>query len=201
MGAGGVLAALALLLALNVGGLRSRVWPGVGAGSASPEPKIQSLAVLPLENLSGDPKQEYYADGMTEELTTDLSQISALRVISRTSVMQYKGTKKPMPEIARELNVDAVLEGSVLRSGGRVRITAQLIQAKPEKHLWAESYERDLSDILALQSEVARAITNEVKIKLTPQEQAEFQKSADAVKALADSVKESLQGLGVESVR
>jgi TolB-like protein len=104
-------------------------------------PKIESLAVLPLENFSGDPQQEYFADGMTDALITDLSKISAIRVISRTSVMQYKGVKKPLPQIARELNVDAVLEGSVQRSGDRVRITAQLIYGPVDRHLWANSYD------------------------------------------------------------
>jgi TolB-like protein/Tfp pilus assembly protein PilF len=161
----------ALLLALNVAGLRDRLAAIVGAQHAAPLPKIESLAVLPLENLSGDKEQEYFADGMTEELITNLGKISALRVISRTSVMRYKKTDKPLPQIAKELNVDAVIEGSVLRAGNRVRITAQLIQAEQERHLWAESYERDLRDILALQSEVARAIAGEIKVRLTPQEQ------------------------------
>jgi len=134
--------------------------------------RYDSIAVLPLANLSGDPEQEYFTDGMTEALITDLAQISALKVISRTSVMQYKEAKKPLPEIARELKVDVVLEGSVLRFGERVRITAQLIEAATDRHLWAKSYERELRDILALQSEVARAIANEIQIKLTPQEQA-----------------------------
>jgi len=128
--------------------------------------------VLPLANLSGDPQQEYFADGMTEALIADLGKISALRVISRTSVMQYKGAKQPLPEIARRLNVEGIIEGSVLRSGNRVRITAQLIQARAERHLWAESYERDLGDVLALQGEVAQAIAREVQTTLTPQEQA-----------------------------
>ncbi|MBZ5543781.1 MAG: protein kinase [Acidobacteriia bacterium] len=167
-----LLAVVALLIGLNVAGLRDRLLTAVGARRAVPLSKIESLAVLPLENLSGDPEQEYFSDGMTEELITDLGQISALRVISRTSVMQYKGTKKPLPEIARELNVDAMVEGSVLRAGDRVRITAQLIQANPEKHLWAESYERDLRDVLALQSEVAQDITNKIQIRVTPQQQA-----------------------------
>jgi serine/threonine-protein kinase len=163
----GVLAAvLGVLLGLNVAGLRDRLLPKATA------PRIESLAVLPLENLMGDPQQEYFVDGMTEELIADLSQVSALRVISRTSVMQYKCTKKSMPEIARELKVDGVIEGSVLRSGDHVRITAQLIQAATDTHLWAQSYKRDLRDVLALQSEVAGAIANEIKIKLTPQEQA-----------------------------
>ncbi|MDP9263731.1 MAG: tetratricopeptide repeat protein, partial [Acidobacteriota bacterium] len=133
---------------------------------------IESLAVLPLENMSRDPDQEYFADGMTDELTTSLAHISALRVISRTSVMQYKGTKKPLPEIARELNVDAVVEGSVLRSGNRVRITAQLIEATTDRHLWADTYERDLGDVLALQDEVSRSIARQIQVTLTPQEQA-----------------------------
>jgi serine/threonine-protein kinase len=131
---------------------------------------IEGLAVLPLTNLSGDPEQEYFADGMTEALITDLAKIQALRVISRTTAMQYKGSHKPLPEIGQEMNVDAVVEGSVLRSGDRVRITAQLIDLRTERHLWAESYERDLSDILSLQGEVARAIAHEIRIKLTPQE-------------------------------
>ncbi len=135
-------------------------------------PRITSLAVLPLNNLSGDPEQEYFADGMTDELITDLSKISALRVISRTSAMQYKGTHKSLSQIAKELGVDAVMEGTVLRSGNRVRITAQLIQAPAEKHLWAESYERDLRDVLSLQNEVARTIASQIRLKVTPPEQA-----------------------------
>jgi TolB-like protein/Flp pilus assembly protein TadD len=160
-----VMLVAAVLIARNVGGLRDRLLGPVGP------PRIESLAVLPLENLMGDPQQEYFVDGMTEELIADLSQVSALRVISRTSVMQYKGTKKSMPEIARELKVDGVIEGSVLRSGDQVRITAQLIQAATDTHLWAKSYERDLRDVLALQEEVARAIAGEIRVKLTPQEQ------------------------------
>src|SRR5579862_8997218 len=141
--------------------------------SRAPAPTgIRSLAVLPLENLSGDPAQNYFADGMTDELITDLSQISALRVISRTSVMVYKGARKPLPQIARELNVDAVVEGTVLRSGDQVRITAQLIEASTDKHLWSQSYEGDLRDSLALQNTVARAIADQIRINLTPREQA-----------------------------
>ncbi len=128
--------------------------------------RIKTLAVLPLENLSRDPEQEYFSDGMTEALITDLAKIGAFRVISRTSIMRYKGARKPLPEIARELNVDGVVEGSVLRAGDRVRITAQLIHATTDQHLWAESYERDIQDILKLQSEVAQAIAQEIKIKL-----------------------------------
>jgi len=133
---------------------------------------IRSLAVLPLENLSADASQSYFADGMTDELITDLAQISALRVISRTSVMAYKGARKPLPQIARELNVDAVVEGTVLRSGDQVRITAQLIEASTDKHLWSQSYEGELRDTLALQNKVARAIADQIRINLTPQEQA-----------------------------
>ena len=135
---------------------------------------IRSLAVLPLENLSGDASQNYFSDGMTDELITDLAQISALRVISRTSVMVYKGARKPLPQIARELNVDAVVEGTVLRSGDQVRITAQLIDASTDKHLWSQSYQGELRDTLALQDRVARAIAEQIQINLTPREQAEL---------------------------
>jgi TolB-like protein/DNA-binding winged helix-turn-helix (wHTH) protein/Flp pilus assembly protein TadD len=133
---------------------------------------IRSLAVLPLENLSADASQNYFADGMTDELITDLAQISALRVISRTSVMVYKGARKPLPQIARELNVDAVVEGTVLHSGDQVRITAQLIEASTDKHLWSQSYEGEFRDTLALQNRVAREIADQIRINLTPQEQA-----------------------------
>jgi TolB-like protein/DNA-binding winged helix-turn-helix (wHTH) protein/Flp pilus assembly protein TadD len=133
---------------------------------------IRSLAVLPLDNLSGDASQNYFADGMTDELITDLAQISALRVISRTSVMAYKGARKPLPQIARELNVDAVVEGTVLHSGDQVRITAQLIEASTDKHLWSQSYEGEFRDTLALQNRVAREIADQIRINLTPQEQA-----------------------------
>jgi len=137
-----------------------------------PSPTIHSLAVLPLESLSNDASQDYFADGMTDELISDLGQISALRVISRTSVMAYKRARKPLPQIARELNVDAVVEGTVLRSGDRVRITAQLIEASSDKHLWSQSYEGELRDTLALQNQVAKAIADAIRINLNPQEQA-----------------------------
>src|SRR5205823_1032481 len=137
-------------------------------------PKFRSLAVLPLENLSHDPEQEYFAEGLTEALITTLAKIGELRVVSRTSVMQYKAVHKPLPEIARKLRVEAIVEGTVLRAGDRVRITAQLIDAIREAHLWAESYERDLRDVLALQSDVAQAIAREIQVKLTPQERAQF---------------------------
>jgi eukaryotic-like serine/threonine-protein kinase len=158
--------ALALaLFAVNVGGWRERL-----LGTRAPT--IRSIAVLPLENLSHDPEQEYFSDGMTDELTTDLSKIGALRVISRTSAMHYKGSTKTLPEIARELNVDGVVEGSVMRSGNRIRITAQLIHAQTDEHVWAETYERDLGDVLRLQSEVAQAIAQQVRVQLTPEQRA-----------------------------
>jgi len=133
---------------------------------------IRSLAVLPLENLSGDTSQEYFADGMTDELIATLGQISALRVISRTSVMPYKRARKPLSQIARELNVDAVIEGTVLRFGGQVRITAQLIEARGDTHVWSETYDGDLRDTLTLQNNVARAIAEHIRVNLNPQEQA-----------------------------
>ncbi len=143
-----------------------------GADRAAPPsgPRIESLAVLPLENLSRDPEQEYFADGMTEALIADLARIGALRVVSRTSAMRYKGVRKPLPEMARELGVDAIVEGSVLRAGDRVRISAQLIEAATDRHLWAERYERDVRDVLAIQSEVAEAVAREIQVKLTQQE-------------------------------
>jgi TolB-like protein/Tfp pilus assembly protein PilF len=133
--------------------------------------EITSIAVLPLENFSGDPEQDYFADGMTEALITELGKVSALRVISRQSAMQFKGTDKPLSEISQALDVDAVVEGSVLREGDRVRISVQLVQAAPERHLWAESYERDLRGILVLQSEIAGAIARDIRITLTPEEE------------------------------
>jgi TolB-like protein/Tfp pilus assembly protein PilF len=164
----GGIVALALLIVIVVG-LPILFWR---SRSRSAPQGIRSLAVLPLENLSGDASQNYFADGMTDELITDLAQISALRIISRTSVMVYKGARKPLPQIARELNVDAVVEGTVLRSGDQVRITAQLIEASTDKHLWSQSYEGELRDTLALQSRVASAIADQIRISLTPQEQA-----------------------------
>ncbi len=161
-----IVVVLALPLGLNVGGLRDRLF-----GRAGPA-QIDSLAVLPLDNLSGNPDQEYFSDGMTDTLITELSKISALKVISRTSTMRYKKSEKSIPEIGRELRVDAVVEGSVMRAGDRVRITAQLIDARTDKHVWAENYEGDLRDVLSLQADVARAIAGEIKIKLTVQEQA-----------------------------
>jgi TolB-like protein/DNA-binding winged helix-turn-helix (wHTH) protein len=159
-------ALLAILVGLNVAGLRDRL-----LRHAAPVPKIESIAVLPLENLSGDPEQEYFADGMTDALITNLGKIKALRVISRTSVMRFKQTTKPLPEVGRALNVDAVVEGTVQRSGNRVRITANLLYAPTDRHLWAETYERELGDVLALQGDVARAIADQIRISVTPQEE------------------------------
>jgi serine/threonine-protein kinase len=139
------------------------------AGPGGGRPHISSLAVLPLVNLSGDPAQEYFADGMTEELITSLAPIPSLTVISRTSVMRYKNSKEPLKDLARALQVDAIVEGSVQRVGDRVRITAQLIEASRDRHLWAKSFERDFKDVLALQSEVARDIASEVQLQLSPQ--------------------------------
>jgi len=141
------------------------------ASSASAEgPHVRSLAVLPLENLSHDPDQEYFAEGLTEALITTLAKIGELRVVSRTTVMHYKGVHRPLPQIAEELNVDGIVEGTVLRSGDRVRISVQLINASTDAHIWGETYDRDLRDILALHSEVAQAIAKEIQITLTPRE-------------------------------
>jgi TolB-like protein/Flp pilus assembly protein TadD len=160
-----LLAAAGSALAIPIAGLavyRRRI--------AGPE-KLQSIAVLPLENLSGDPAQEFFSDGMTDELISELAHISSLHVISRTSVMRYKGgARKGLPEIARELKVDAIIEGTVTRAGVKVRITAQLIRARDDRHLWSQRYERDLTDVMALQGEVARAIALEMRASLRPEE-------------------------------
>ncbi len=166
---GAALAAIAIaavLLGFNVGGLRTRLLNRGGSGA------IRSLAVLPLTNLSADPQQAYFADGITEELINALSRISALRVISRSSVMRYQGVQKPIQEIARELHVDAVVEGTVQRSEGRVKISAALVDARSDRNLWGESYEGDLRDVLSLQSRVAQAVAREIRVQLTPQESA-----------------------------
>jgi TolB-like protein/DNA-binding winged helix-turn-helix (wHTH) protein/tetratricopeptide (TPR) repeat protein len=161
-GIGTVIAVFGLLLAFNIGGSRERVF---GSGSA---PVIRSLAVLPLQNLSGDPAQEYFSDGMTEELITELARIKGMKVISRTSVMRYKNSNKSLPDIARELGADGIVEGSVLRSGDRVRITAQLISARTDANVWAETYDRDTRDVLSLQETVASAIAEKVKATMMP---------------------------------
>src|SRR4029077_12138157 len=140
-------------------------WRDKLSGSAAP--RITRLAVLPLENLSGNVEQDYFADGMTDLLITDLGQIGALRVISRPSIMQFKGTKKPLPEIAKQLGVEALIVGSVQSSGNRVRITAQLVDPATDQQLWTRAYERDLTDVLAMQGEVARAIASEIQARVT----------------------------------
>jgi serine/threonine-protein kinase len=139
-----------------------------GGRRATGRGAIRSLAVLPLENLSRDPEQEYFADGITEELIAGLADLEGVRVISRTSIMRFKGTRKPIPQIGRELGVEGLVEGSALRSGNRVRVTARLIEAEDDRHVWAGSYERDIRDVLALQNEVAQAIAREIRAKLAP---------------------------------
>ena len=168
-----VLLAAALILAIVAG----VVWvsgrgPEEATGVANQGPQIRSLAVLPMRNLSGDPEQDYLVDGMTEALITDLSRIGELQVSSRSSAMRYKGTDKPISEVARELDVDAIVEGSVVREGDRVAVTAQLIEAATETNLWADRYEREISSILTLQGEVAQAIAQEIQVTLTPQQEA-----------------------------
>ncbi len=167
----GTLALLALaaaLVGMNVAGWRDQIF------ARRPKPNIQALAVLPLANLSGDTEQEFFADGMTEALITELGKISGPRVISRQSVMEYKGSKKSLREIARELNVDAVLEGAVARSGDRVKVTVHLAQASPERQLWAQEYDRSLHDVLSLQGEIALAVMDEIRTKLSPEVRTRF---------------------------
>ena len=166
LGAGGLAALAALVVILNLNGMRETFLGGTGS------PSIDSIAVLPLDNLSGDPAEEYFADGMTDTLISGLAKIKALKVISRTSVMQYKSARQPLPEIAQALNVNGVVTGSVFREGDRVRITVQLIDALNDRTLWTESYVHELTSILALQGEVARAIAREIEVTLTPVEEA-----------------------------
>lgn len=165
MWVGGLAVLVAALLAIGMGGLPIRSLGRVAA------PRIRSIAVLPLANLSGDSAQEYFADGMTEAIVTRLGMSPGLRVISHTSAMHYKGTRETLPEIGRELNVDAVVEGAVLRAGSRVRVTARLVEASTDRHLWAETYERDLQDVLGLQDAIAQAIANEVQIRVSSSQQ------------------------------
>ena len=153
-----------------------------GASVAHP---IRSIAVLPLQNLSGDPAQEYFADGMTEELITELSRIQSLKVISHTSVMEYKGTKKHLPQIARELGVDAILEGSVISENEEVRVTVQLLDGPNDRHLWSESYDRPLHGVLNLQREVAEAVTQQIRIQLTPEQKARLGSAARWIQRLS----------------
>jgi serine/threonine protein kinase/tetratricopeptide (TPR) repeat protein len=159
-----LVALMAAVAILNPAGLRDRL---LGRNARS---QIKSIAVLPLENLSRDPEQDYFADGMTDALIAGLAQINSLKVISHTSMMQYKGTRKPLPQVGQELGIDAVIEGSVLRAGDRVRITVKLVETATDRHLWARTYERELREVLKLQDEVARAIADEVSASLTPQE-------------------------------
>src|SRR5579862_6259587 len=169
LGAAGIVIALVAYLAMRSGIFRGA--SGETTGSAAATHGIQSIAVLPLDNHSGDPAQDYFAEGMTDELTADLATIKSIRVISRGSAMQFKGENRPpTPEIGKKLNVDAVVEGSVLRSGDKVRITAELIDARADKSLWAKSFERNSRDVLALQDELASAIANEIHVQLTPDE-------------------------------
>jgi TolB-like protein/Flp pilus assembly protein TadD len=181
-----LVALLAVLVGLNVGGLRDRLLGGPAVG------QITSIAVLPLENLMGDSEQDYFVDGMHDELIANLAKIGALTVISRTSAMRYKGTDKSLPEIARELGVDAVIEGTVRRAGNQVRITVQLIEAATDKHLFAESYQRELRDVLALQSDVAQAVASEIKITLTPEEETRL---ASARHVSPEAYEDYLKGL------
>ena len=186
----GTLAALALIAAIGYIGFK--VWPrGSPAG-----PEHHAIAVLPLQNLSGDPRQDYFADSMTEELIADLGQVSASRVISRTSTMTYKGTTKTLPQIARELAVDTVVEGSVLRQGNQVRITAQLIDARTDHHLWARSYVRDLNDVLTLQAEVARTIAGQIRIAVTPEERARLTRPRTVDPEAQELYLQGMQALG-----
>jgi TolB-like protein/DNA-binding winged helix-turn-helix (wHTH) protein len=193
--------AIAVLAVLMATPLRQRILNWRGA------PKRHSLAVLPLQNLSNDPGQDYFADGFTEELVTDIAQIRALRVVSRTSTMTYKGTKKPLPQIARELNADLVLEGSVIRDGNRVRVTAQLINAPSDTHLWAQTYESSVNDVLDIQSQISRAIADDIRLDLSPEEKARLatvptvdaeahdlylRASAQFAAQTADSIRQSL---------
>jgi TolB-like protein/DNA-binding winged helix-turn-helix (wHTH) protein len=161
-----VLAAGGLAVLLLAAVIGAPFWRRVSPG------QIRSIAVLPFANLSGDPGQEYFADGVTDSLITELGRIGALRVISRQSTLRYKKGDKPLPEISRELNVDAAVEGTVVRAGDRVRITAQLLRTRPEEHLWAESYERSYADILVVQREIARSVASHIKAKLTAGEEA-----------------------------
>ncbi len=166
---GGVAASLlGVVLAANPAGLRSRVLGVVSGRPSDVRTDAESLAVLPFETLSRGPEQESFADGMTEALITELAKVNKLKVTSRTSVMRYKQTKKPLPEVARELNVGAIVEGTIQCSGSRMRITANLLEGRTDKHLWAEAYERETRDVLALESEVARDIAAKIPPKLNP---------------------------------
>jgi TolB-like protein/DNA-binding winged helix-turn-helix (wHTH) protein/Tfp pilus assembly protein PilF len=165
-----IIGSLLTILAIALIGVSVRLSRHSSGVNSQPN-QIKSLVVLPFENLSGDKDQQYFTDGMTDELIAHLAKIRSLRVISRTSSMEYKDTHKTLSQIARDLNVDAVVEGTVLRSGDQVRITAELVQVATDRHLWAETYESQLGDVLGLQSRVASAIVNEIRVNLTPEEQ------------------------------
>ena len=171
-----VVVGTAILLACIIGAIALYLYRRAAAGEIL-LPHNKSLVVLPLENLSGDKDQEYFADGMTDDLIANLAKIHSLRVISRSTAMTYKGRHKPLSQIASELNVDAVVEGTVLRVGDRVRITAELVQVSTDRHLWADTYESQMGDILALQNRVSSAIVNEIRINLTPEDQKRLAKN------------------------
>jgi TolB-like protein/DNA-binding winged helix-turn-helix (wHTH) protein/Tfp pilus assembly protein PilF len=185
-----VIGSLLFILIIALIGVRLRLIRH-GAEANSQPNLIKSLVVLPFENLSADKDQQYFTDGMTDELIAHLAKIRSLRVISRTSSMEYKDTHKPLSQIARDLNVDAVVEGTVLRSGNQVRITAELVQVATDRHLWAETYESELGDVLELQSRVASAIVNEIRVNLTPEEQ---QRLASTRAVTAESYENYLKG-------
>jgi TolB-like protein/class 3 adenylate cyclase len=193
-------ALLVLLGAVTVVGWRMFAGRLLEPTAAAIPSSIRSIAVLPLENLSGDPAQEYFADSMTEALIGDLAKLGSLSVISRTSVMRYKQSDKSLPEIAKELNVDGVVEGTVMRAGDRVRITAQLIDARNDTHLWSNRYDRELSDVLALQSEVARAVAEQVRLELTSEEQAALTASRPVDPRAYDAYLRGLQLRGPTSL-
>jgi len=177
-----LLAAIVAVFVVSIGAWLART----GTHHASAASRVNSIAVLPLENLSGDASQEFFVDGMTDQLITDLAEVGSLRVVSRTSVMRYKGTKEDLPEIARELKVDAIVEGSVVRSGQRVRVTARLLQASTDQDVWAETYDRDLGDALKLQGDVADSIARQVRAELTPEQRGQLGSAASVNPAAYD---------------
>jgi len=190
---GATIVAAGIVFGLNIGNLRSRF-----AGTSAPL-TIRTLAVLPLQSLSKDPLQEYFSEGMTDALITDLAQIGALKVVSRTTIMRYGRPDKPLPQIARELNVDGIVEGTVQRSGDRVRITAQLIYGPTDQHIWANSFERDVKDMLALQGEIASAIADQIKVKVTPEEQARLKSLRPVNPKALDAYAEARFHIGQET--
>jgi TolB-like protein/DNA-binding winged helix-turn-helix (wHTH) protein/Tfp pilus assembly protein PilF len=182
LAAGLVLGAAVLAIALGTNAFGARDWL-----RRQSTPQVRSLAVLPLRNLSNDAAEEYLVDGMTEQLIATLAQLPGLEVISRTSAMRYKETRRTLPEIGRELNADVLIEGSVVRSGSRVRVTAQLIDARTDQHLWAQSYDRDFADVLTLQNDIARSIADEIRVKLTPATRADLSRPRVIVPAAQEA--------------